>query len=211
MALRKDVSHPFPPESDEVENDADEKSDDDKDKKDGDSDEAAEPIVIDFDGLSERVAPVPIAADNYYGLSAVEGSLILVRGAPFYYGRSADVKPEIKIFDLKKRELKTLTSGGNYALSRDGKKIVVRQESAYNVFDVKADSKDPKTVSTANLKLQRDPEREWETIFDEVWRRYRDYFLCQKYARVRLGCAARAIPAVAQTCRPSLGLELRDW
>ena len=181
MALRKDVAHPFPPESDEVDSDTDkkkddEKKDDDKAEKDDESEEKAEPIHIDFDGLSERVAAVPITADNYDGLAAVEGSLIVVRGAPFYYGRSADVKPEIKIFDLKKRDLKTLTSGGNYALSRDGKKIIVRQESAYKVFDVKADSKDPKTVSTANLKLQRDPEREWETIFEEVWRRYRDYF-----------------------------------
>lgn len=175
MALRKDVPHPFPPESDEVDIEGNEdKKEESESKKD--TEQKSEPIRIDFDGLAERVAAAPIAADNYYGLSAVEGHLILIRGAPFYYGRSADLKPEIKIFDLKKRELKTLTGGGNYALSQDGKKIMVRQGSAYKVFDVKPEAKPDKTVSTANLELLSDPEREWETIFNEVWRRYRDYF-----------------------------------
>ncbi len=175
LALRKDIPHPFPPESDEVEIEDEEGGQEEAASK-KDAEQKNQPIRIDFDGLAERVAAAPVAADNYYGLSAVEGSLILVRGAPFYYGRQADVKPEIKIFDLEKRELKPLTGGGSYALSRDGKKIMVRQDGAYKVFDVKPQAKDGKTVSTANLKLQREPEREWETIFNEVWRRYRDYF-----------------------------------
>ena len=175
LALRNEVAHPFPPESDEaeIEDDADEKEESESKE---DAQQKDEPIRIDFDGLAERAAAAPIAADNYYGLSAVEGSLILVRGTPFYYGRQAGSKPEIKIFDLKKRELKTLVGGGNYVLSRDGKKIMTRQSGAYKVFDVKPQAKDGKTVSTANLKLSSDPEQEWATIFNEVWRRYRDYF-----------------------------------
>ena len=175
LALRKDAPHPFPPESDEaqIEAGAEEKE---KPAPKKDAPDKNEPIRIDFDGLAQRVAPVPVPADNYYGLSAVEGSLILVRGAPFYYGRQAAVKPEIRIFDLEKRELKTLAGGGSYALSRDGKKIMIRQGGAYKVFDVKPEAKQGKTVSTANLKLLSEPRREWATIFHEVWRRYRDYF-----------------------------------
>ena len=33
-----------------------------------------------------------------------------------------------------------------------------------------------KTVSTANLFVERVPAEEWAQIFGEVWRRYRDFF-----------------------------------
>ncbi len=195
LALRKDVPHPFPPESDEAEvangdvsEDADGKGSDegsgDKetdssgDKDDGNGDSKKGPIRIDFDGLAERVARVPVDADNYpySGLAAIDGSLLVVRGEPFYYGRDSGVESEIKIFDLKKRDFKTVTQGRRFALSDDGKKILVRQKGSYKLYDAKADAKSPKTLSTSGLQVDLVPEEEWETIFDEVWRRYRDFF-----------------------------------
>ncbi len=192
LALRKDVPHPFPPESDEAEvSEQDEKDDSakggggpDADKDEGKQDESAdkesgkEPIRIDFEGLADRVARVPVPADNYPygGLAAVNGSLLLVRGEPFYYGRDSGGEADIKIFDLQKREFKTVTQGGGYALSQDGKKVLVRQKGAYKLYDVKPDSKSPKTLSTSGLRVNLVPEQEWEQIFDEVWRRYRDFF-----------------------------------
>ena len=196
LALRREVDHPFPPESDEVElkaeddeqagqkktagddDDAESASDGGEDTNEPGGEESKEkgPIRIDFDGLSERVAPVPVPADNYSRLAAVDGSLLFVRNRPFYYGRASDGREEIKIFDLKKRELKTVTGAGGYALSADGKKILVRQSGAYKLFDVKADAKDSKTLSTAGLRVDLVPIQEWEAIFDEVWRRYRDFF-----------------------------------
>ena len=54
---------------------------------------------------------------------------------------------------------------------------LVRQQQAWNVFDATptgATSK--KTMSTAGLEVDRVPAEEWAQIFDEVWRRYRDFF-----------------------------------
>ena len=66
---------------------------------------------------------------------------------------------------------------GNYALSHDGKKMLVAQNGAFNLYDVKADaSGSKKTVSTAGLQVDRVPAEEWAQIFDEVWRRFRDWF-----------------------------------
>ena len=180
LALRADVPHPFPPESDEEEvgssessESAEDESDDaDQDKKDMEQG----PIKIDFDGLASRITTVPVPADNYSDLQAVDGSLIFVRGAPFYYGRDAEVDSEIKIFDLKKRELKTVTKARGFELSADGKKLMVRQGGTYKLYDAKADAKSAKTVSTAELEVDLVPTEEWEAIFDEVWRRYRDFF-----------------------------------
>lgn len=182
LALRKDVPHPFPPESDEAE-----LADDDK-AEEPESDQAEEsgatkkseeePIEIHFDGLANRVAPVPIEADNYsYStLAAIDGALLVVRDKPFYYGRGSDVEPEVKIFDLKDREFKTVTQSDGYILSDDGKKILVRQKGSYKIYDAKADAKDAKTLSMSGLQIDLVPAQEWETIFDEVWRRYRDFF-----------------------------------
>ena len=81
------------------------------DEDEDDEDESTQPVGIDFDGLAARVARVPVPADNYGGLSAIEGHLLYARGGPFYYGRESDVKTDLRIFSLKDREESTLAEG----------------------------------------------------------------------------------------------------
>ena len=185
LALREDTEHPFPPESDEAEVSDDEGEgsgedagkESDGDETDAESDAKSEgPIRIDFEGLAGRVARVPVPADNYSRLAAIENSLLVVRDPAFYYGRASDVKAQLKIFDIEERELKTVTEAGAYALSEDGKKLLVRQGKTFKLFDAKPAAKDPKALSTAGMELDLVPAEEWATIFDEVWRRYRDFF-----------------------------------
>jgi tricorn protease len=189
LALREDVKDPFAPESDEVTLDGDEESDDtrdadaktkDKGAKDDDEQKKAkakEYLKIDFDGLAERAVRVPVEASNYGGLVAVEGHLLYSdRGAPFYGRRSPD-KPALHIFDMKEREDSTLTEGlDGYAVSADGSKVLVQQNSSYLLYDAKPKASDPKNVSTSDMMVDRVPAEEWAQIFDEVWRRYRDFF-----------------------------------
>jgi tricorn protease len=188
LALREDVAHPFPPESDEVELE-DEKEDkkgddaksDDKDKKDADEakeKEEPEPIGIDFDGLGERVARVPVPADNYDRLTAIKGNLVFSKTGPRYYGRESDVKPSLHIFSLEDREAKPLAENvAGWVASSDGSKLLVRQSGAFKLFDAKPGAADSaKAVSTSGLQVDRVPAEEWAQIFDEVWRRYRDFF-----------------------------------
>ncbi len=61
-------------------------------------------------------------------------------------------------------------------MSRDGTKVLVRQGGAYQLYDAKPKATEKKTVSTAGLEVDRVPAEEWAEIFDEVWRRYRDFF-----------------------------------
>ena len=82
LALRKDVGHPFPPESDEVSLGGREK--DGKDKKEKTD---REPLRIDFEGIASRVARVPVPFDNYSNLAAVSGGLIYLRNPPSALGR----------------------------------------------------------------------------------------------------------------------------
>src|SRR5204862_1276824 len=133
LALRKDVKHPFPPESDEVavagkekkdgekdEKKEGDKKDDDKkanDKKEGEKkekkDEPPKPVTIDFDNLAARVARVPVPADDYQGLSANKEALFYVKSSAPYYGRDAESKPVLTVFALKARKASPLVEDVN--------------------------------------------------------------------------------------------------
>ncbi|KPK65876.1 MAG: peptidase S41 [Gemmatimonas sp. SG8_38_2] len=174
LALREDVPSPFAPKSDEVTVDGE----DENGENENADDEGDGPIAIDFEGLAQRVVRVPVGQGNYGGLAAVKGQIIYVEGTPFYYGGSSGQQPSIKIFSIEDREEKTMLADvGNYALSHDGKKFISRQGGGFGLYDVKADaSGSKKTISTAGLKVNRVPAEEWAQIFDEVWRRFRDWF-----------------------------------
>ena len=188
MALRKDVKHPFPAESDEVAV-AKPKDESAAEKKDGEGEKpaeakpatppAAKAMTIDFDGISSRVARVPIGADNYGGIAAKPGFLIYSTGPAFYYGRQGDRPPQLKIFSLKDRKETTLIDdfGGGFAISRDGSKILTRTAQGFGLYDATPQGdKSRKPVSIAGLVVDRVPAEEWNQIFNEVWRRYRDWF-----------------------------------
>jgi tricorn protease len=189
MALRKDVKHPFPPESDEVSvTRAKEDTSSAEPKKDGN--EAGKPdakpstppppkaLVIEFDGIASRVARAPIGADNYGGLAAKPGFLIYGVGPAFYYGRQGDRPAQLKLYSLKDRKETVLVDdGAGYAMSRDGSKVLVRQGPGFSIYDATPQGdRTRKPVSIAGLVVDRVPVEEWNQIFNEVWRRYRDWF-----------------------------------
>ena len=124
MALRKDVKHPFPPESDEV------TIGDKKEKEDKKEEKKKISVKIDFDGLTDRVTRVSIEDDNMSGLSVVEGHILFIKSGAGFYGRQSYSKPSLQIYSIKDRELSTLVDDiDNYALSADGKKILIKQKN----------------------------------------------------------------------------------
>ena len=187
MTLRKDVKHPFPPESDEV---TVAKQDDgpkpaaspaEKPAESPTPEAAPKPpanLVIDFDGIAGRVARVPVGADNYFGLSAKTGHLLYVTGGAPYYGRQSDRTNTLKIYSIKDRKESTLAEDiRGYVLSDDGSKVLVFQGPGFNLYDATpVGDRTRKAVSTAGLYVDRVPSEEWNQIFNEVWRRYRDWF-----------------------------------
>lgn len=176
LALKKDTKNPFPAESDEVTVT--------EEKKEGSPapspSPAAAPAVerIDFDGIEARAAKAPLPADNYGNLSANKGNLIYNIGPPFYYGRQAESQPSLRIFSLKDRKETTLmTPAGGYALSADGTKLMTSSQGSFAVMDANpAGERSRKNVPMGGLVTEIDPVAEWNQIFNEVWRRYRDWF-----------------------------------
>ena len=178
LALRKDVKNPFPFEDEEVT--VTKPGDEKKEEKKADERKAEEPkaLTIDFDGIAARVARVPVEANNYGNLRAKSGHLLYAVNAPPYYGRAAEIKDSVRIYSFKDRKETTLVDdAGGFALSRDGSKVLVHQAQSWLVMDAKPEgAADKKTVSTAGMFVDRVPAEEWAQIFNEVWRRYRDFF-----------------------------------
>jgi tricorn protease len=189
LALRKDVKPLFPPESDEVEleeekaDDTEEKKGDKKGKKDDEAEKEEEekPVTIDFDGLGDRVMRVPVDADNYTGLEAIKGHLLYSTSGPNFYGRSNSKTRKLHIFSLEDRESSALVKSDlrGWVLSFDGKKVLVRTQKGIQLIDAKMKGGEAKTVSTKGLQMDLVPTEEWEEIFEEAWRRYRDWFYAE--------------------------------
>jgi tricorn protease len=184
VALRKDVKNPFAPQSDEVtigipgedEDKPNEKvqEKDKKEKKKG-------YITIDFDGLEDRVTRVPLEPDNYSNLTVTKDYLVYTRLGSFYYGRESYPSTALLIYSLKDRKETTLAEKvDDFAISDDGSKALARDGQSFKLFSVKPEGKtDAKSVSTAGLLADRDPKQEWREIFNEVYRRYRDFYYAE--------------------------------
>jgi tricorn protease len=158
---------------------------------------AARPETIDFDGIMTRVTRVPLPAENYGGLTAKTGHLLYFVGSAFYYGRQSDRPSSVRIFSMRDRKETVLADGaGTYSLSSDGSKVIIGQGGTFTIMDATpqgANSK--KTVSTAGLTTEINPAEEWNQIFNEVWRRYRDWF----YVRI---CTVTIGRAFASSIKP---------
>lgn len=188
LALRKDVKNPFPPQEDIITIDTNSASDarttagadvaKTEDTKPEEKKPGAKAVQIDFDGLASRVVRVPVSPDNYLSLYALKGHLLYVRTGNQYYGRDSDGPAALAIYSIKDRKETVLADSiRGYAVSGDGKKLLVREGSAFSIMDASPGGRvGKKSVSTAGLMYNRVPSQEWTQIFNEVWRRYRDFF-----------------------------------
>ena len=68
-----------------------------------------------------------------------------------------------------------------------------------------------KTVATAGLMVDRIPAQEWNQIFGEVWRRYRDWFYVDNMHGFDWDALRRQWGQAASTARKITGAPLRDF
>ena len=193
IPLRRDVASPLAPRTDvegedkkkDEEKGKDEKAGDDKkaDKDKNAKDEKAEkkeppkPVVIDLEGLEQRLVVLPPQAGNYDGayLVAVKGKVVF-RRLP-RTGLPDGEKSPLAYWDLEEREEKTVVGDvDGFLLSGDGKKALVWKKQDAAIVDLKPDQKMEKKLALGSLEATIDPVAEWRQLFNEAWRLERDYF-----------------------------------
>ena len=132
MVLRKDLSSPLEPQSDDEKTDtADPKSTDKG--KDREKDKKPVPETrIDFDGISQRILSVPVPEKNYATLSAgKEGVLFLVEQPSVPDERVPTPQLTVQRYDLETRREELVVAGiANFQLSRNGEKALIKQRRA---------------------------------------------------------------------------------
>ena len=169
VTLQKSMKSPLAPEENEV-----------KIKETETTEKKAEPetaktktveVKIDLDGIRDRIIEVPVEASNYGGLELVSNKI-------YYNEKKQEAeKPTIGMFDLDKKEAKTLGTGMGFEISADGKKMVVQKDKSYAVIDLPSSPIEIKDkVDLSNMKVWVDYSKEWKQIFDESWRQMRDFF-----------------------------------
>lgn len=148
-----------------------EKKDGDKkdaDKKDGEKKpeekkpEEKKPMTIDFEGFEARAIELPVGSGNLNSLAVNDRNQLI-------FSQSG----QIKLFDIKdkKKEAKKITDGGGYAISADGKKLLV----GMSIFDASPGASGKAVVTQPMLK-DLDPKSEWKQLVKDAWRIFRDYF-----------------------------------
>ncbi|MEL7041255.1 MAG: S41 family peptidase [Pseudomonadota bacterium] len=177
LALNTDSPNPFLPQNAEVavkENDEDDESEDESEAED------AVTVEIDFDGLSDRVIRAPIEADNIYALALAKGHILTYHGGAFHYGRDSGVEDVLRAFKLEDRESFDIVEGlDGFSLAADEPLVAVWKNGSLQRLKITDGDKDEKTVSLSEVKTRMVPSDEYVQIFEETWRRFRDYFYVQ--------------------------------
>lgn len=149
------------------------RTEDDANEKDGKkkSKKPAEPFKIDFDGISKRTFELPITKGKFESLEVNDKNQLI-------YARVGD-GGSIKLFDMNddEPEEKTVVAGTpSFAISADGKKLLVQRKDKGYIVNAAAGQKLEDEIPTDGMQVMIDPREEWKQVFIDAWRIERDFF-----------------------------------
>jgi tricorn protease len=189
MALTSEASSLLEPKNDELkeedkaekENGEEEGDSDAKKKgKKKEADEQEKPeeekveVKIEEAGLETRVEILPPKAGNLGWLASFEGKVVYLR---YPNTGSGSRSAALAFYDMEEREEKEIMTGVERAkLTADAKMILVRADGKYGIIKAAENQKVEKPIPTGDLAMELVPKEEWRQIFQDTWRRYRDFF-----------------------------------
>ncbi|MBN1271823.1 MAG: PD40 domain-containing protein [Candidatus Aminicenantes bacterium] len=201
--LSKETTSPFVPESDEEGASEKPKKPQDKavdkpekpspeQKKDaGLKDKEKVPVVIDMEGILQRILAVPLPALSYVSLqTAGPGVLLAVESSPPLPGTFGPRGNTVHRYDLKQRRSDVVVSGvGYFEVARNGKKYLYSQREGWFIGDLRpmppkgapggmrpSGGPSGKALPTQNIQVKINPRAEWRQMFHEIWRIQREFF-----------------------------------
>jgi tricorn protease len=131
-------------------------------------------IVIEFENFEGRIEILPVKAGNFDKMAVVEGKIVYLR---YPNTGSGDNGASLKFYDIKEREEKTIMDRvSDFSVSTDGKSILINSNRQFGIVSVSAGQKLEKPIPTDGMTMQWVAKQEWEQIFQDTWRRYRDFF-----------------------------------
>jgi tricorn protease len=179
LALTKDAPDLFKKENDleeapktdgdkaKKEDKADKKKKDSQPGKEEKKEKVVKPVTIDFDGIRDRVQVFPLGTENYGGIRDLGEGKIL-------YGKG----PEVRLYDLKTQKDELVVTGARpAAFTADNKKMLYRAGGKWGIMEIKPGQKAGEGELNLNdVVMKIEPVKEWQQIYNEGWRIYRDWF-----------------------------------
>ena len=154
-------------------------------------------VVIDIDGMSDRIVALPVLESRYSRLRAVKDGLAWLRepvtgnlGVGGAQPTDDAPRPVLERFDFGRREATELTEGVDwFEASKDGTRLVVSDHGALTVIPGgrKADDANPDDkvrIDASRARFMADPAAMWHQAFAEAARIMRHDFWVSDMADV---------------------------
>ena len=171
VTLQKDTVSPLAKQNDE-ETDGQDDSAEETEKKDDSKKKETPAVVIDWEGITQRIIHLPVKPGEYSGLScAEEGKVYYLAAKP--HGDYND-PGMVKMYDLEERKEEEIMEAHWFSIASGGEKWLYRHGKKWTIAEV--GKKGDNGAIKASIQVKIDPVEEWENIFEEAWRVNRDYF-----------------------------------
>jgi tricorn protease len=138
-------------------------------------------VVIDLDGIGQRILALPVPERNIAGLAAGKANILFIAEAPMTtraMPASGPMALTIHKYDLDKRKLDKVIDGvSGFDISANGEKMLYRQQQNWFIASTAQPVKPGEgRLKTDDMEVRVDPVAEWNQMYREVWRLERDFF-----------------------------------
>jgi tricorn protease len=183
VVLKKGDPSPVEPQSDEEKPASDEKSKDGDKPKEADKGKEGEKkdepkVIIDLDGIGQRIVSLPIRAANYIALDAGKTGVLFLSEIPDVPSLRAPTPVAVSKFDLTTRKTEPFLGGlSDFIVSANGEKVLYRQGPGWFIAPTAVVPKPGDgALNLDGMEVYVDPRAEWNQMYHEVWRIERDFF-----------------------------------
>ncbi|MET0636657.1 MAG: PDZ domain-containing protein [Chitinophagaceae bacterium] len=167
VTLQKKVQSPFAKE-----NDLEEIVKDTTASKAGTKDSSGAKLVIDWDGIQNRIVPLPLPKGRYQSLGITkEGELFYLSASPH-----SATPTMLHLYSLKKRKDETLMATDGYIIAAKGEKMLFATNGKWATTATGQKPGPDAVINTDLIQVKISPKDEWKNIFYEAWRVNRDFF-----------------------------------
>ncbi len=123
-------------------------------------------VKIEFGNIRNRIIAMPMrAAGRYHNLTAVDGGFIFLNGG------------SLQEYKLGEDKASTLMDGVNFVVpTADGKQMLYAFRGDFGITHLGKGKPGAGKLDLSSMEVKIEPRKEWNQIFNDAWRIYRDYF-----------------------------------
>lgn len=146
-------------------------------KKQKGDDVAPVRILIDREGIMERLEEIPVKPGNYRGLEVTGKAIYLMSRET-----GVNAKTHLRVLKIANEDIKFQTMVediSNFQLTGNREKLLVEKQKNYFMIDAgtkKVSDLNSNKINLSGWRFAITPKEDWKQLFTDAWRMERDYF-----------------------------------